>query len=85
MLQLWSSRLREGRASVKDDPRSGRPYATTTKANIKRVEELVEEDRRISLRAIEAQTSLNICTIHAILHDHIGMSKRKSRWVSGIP
>jgi histone-lysine N-methyltransferase SETMAR len=78
---LWSSRFREGRASVKDDPRSGRPSTTTTKANIKRVEELVEEDRRISIRAIEALTSLNVFTIHAILHDHLEMRKRKSRWV----
>lgn len=78
---LWSSRFREGRASVEDDPRSGRPSTTTTKANIKRVEELVEEDRRISLRTIEALTSLNLFTIHAILHDHLEMRKRKSRWV----
>ena len=62
--------FREGRASVKDDPRSGRPLTATTKENIKRVEELVEEDRRISIRAIEAITSLNIFAIHGILHDH---------------
>ena len=49
--------------------------------NIKRVEELVDENRRISLRAIEALTSLNIFTIHAILHDYLEMRKRKSRWV----
>ena len=78
---LWSSRFREGRASVKDDPRSGRPLTATTKENIKRVEELVEEDRRISIRAIEAITSLNIFAIHGILHDHLDMRKRKSRWV----
>jgi histone-lysine N-methyltransferase SETMAR len=78
---LWSSRFREGRASVKDDPRSGRPQTTTTQANIKRIEELVEEDRRISIRAIEVQTSLNLFTIHAILHDHLELRKRKSRWV----
>lgn len=78
---LWSCRFREGRTCVKDDNRSGRPSTTITKSNIKRVEELVEEDRHISLRAIEALTSLNIFTIHTILHDHLEMSKRKSRWV----
>lgn len=78
---LWSSRFREGRVSVNDDPRPGRPLTATTKANIKRIEELVEEDRRISLRALEALTYLNLFTIHGILHDHLDMRKRKSRWV----
>jgi len=78
---LWSKRFREGRDSVKDDQRPERPLTATTKANIRRVEELVEQDRRITYRAIEALTSLNLHTIHGILHDHLGRRKRKSRWV----
>jgi len=77
----WSKQFREGRESVEDDPRPGRPVTAATKSNIQRVEQLVEEDRRISLRAIQALTSLNLRTIHDILHDHLEMRKKKSRWV----
>ena len=71
VVSFWSKRFREGRESVEDDPRPGRPVTAATKSNIERIEQLVEEDHRISLRAIQALTSLNLQTIHDILHDHI--------------
>ena len=81
VVSFWSNRFRGGRESVEDDPRPGRPVTAATKYNIQRIEQLVEEDRRISLRAIQALTSLNLKTIHDIMHDHLDMRKRKSRWV----
>lgn len=77
----WSNQFKAGRQSVEDEPRSGRPSTATTKANIQRVDELVDEDRRITIRAIEAHTSLSLQTIYSILHDHLDLRKRKSRWV----
>ena len=63
---LHSGQVDLDRVSVKDDTRSGRPITASTEENIKRIDDLVREDRRISLRAIEALTSLNITVIHSI-------------------
>ena len=81
VVSFWSNRFHGGRESVEDDPGPGRAVTAATKYNIQRIEQLVEEDRRISLRAIQALTSMNLKTIHDIMHDHLDMRKRKSRWV----
>ena len=74
VVSFWSKRFREDRESVEDDPRPCRPVTAATKSNIQRIEQLVEEDRRISMRSIQALTSLNLKTIHDILHDHLEMT-----------
>ena len=77
----WSRRFKDGRVSVEDDPRQGRPSTTLTKANIQLVEKLIDEDSRISYRSLVELTSLNLNTIHKIIHDHLHMKKKKSRWI----
>lgn len=58
----------------------GRVYILMrTALKIKRVEELAEEDIRISLRAIEALTSFNLSIILVILYDHLKMRKNANR------
>ena len=62
----WSHRFKEGRISVEDEPRPGRPSPTLSNANIQLVEKLIDEDSRISYRELAALTSLNLPEIHSI-------------------
>ena len=41
----WHKRFREGRESVKDDERSGRPSTSRTYDNIAAIDKMVKEDR----------------------------------------
>ena len=41
----WHKRFREGRESVKDDERSGRPSTSRTDDNIAAIDKMVKEDR----------------------------------------
>jgi hypothetical protein len=74
-----SHRFKEGRISVEDDPRSGRPSTALSNANIQLVEKLIDEDSRISYRELAALTSLNLPAIHTIIDDHLHMRKKKFR------
>ena len=48
----WHKRFREGRESVKDDERSGRPSTSQTDDNIAFVAKMFQEDRRVTSRLI---------------------------------
>jgi len=48
----WQKRFREGRGSVKDDERSGRPTTSRTDDNIAVVDKMVKEDRKVTSQLI---------------------------------
>lgn len=77
----WAALFNEGRESVEDDPRSGRPITRTTPYYIKMVRELIEINCHISMVQIEAETSLSQGTINIILHQSLQLQKLASRWL----
>lgn len=80
-VQKWSSEFKRGRESIEDDPRSGGPVSALTEENVKKVEKLVLEDTRIKIGMLAEMTNLSVGTIHAILHEHLNLSKVSARWV----
>ena len=48
----WYKRFQDGREDVEDDERPGRPSASTTDENVEKVEEMVMNDRRITIREV---------------------------------
>ena len=45
-------RFKSGQLNIEESPRSGRPISATDEKNIKAVENLVVEDRRITIQEI---------------------------------
>lgn len=80
-VQKWSSEFKRGRESIEDDSRSGGPISATTEENVKKIEKIVLDDARIKIKMLAAMTNLSVGTIHAILHDHLNLSKVCARWV----
>lgn len=74
-------RFNSGDESTKDKPRSGAPITETTGDNIERVRCLIQEDPHISLRDIEANTSISKTSVERILHDHLNLRKLHACWV----
>lgn len=77
----WVERFKNGNESVEDFHRIGRPITETNSSNIERVRLLIEENSRISIHYIEAETGLSYGTIERIIHDHLYLRKLSSRWI----
>ena len=81
MVFEWARRFKDGQLNIEDSPRSGRPISSTDEKNIKAIENLVVEDRRITIQEIAKILGISSGTVHGILHDHVHMTKVCSTWV----
>ena len=76
----WHARFKEGRNSIEDDPRCGRQsvVACSIKDSVK---DMINCDRRTTVRAIADELCVSVSTVHGILTKELGMSKVSARWV----
>jgi len=74
VIRLHKSFL-EGRETVEDEPRAGRPSTSKTDDNVERVRSLVRSDRRLTLRMISSKLNLNRFTVHQVLTQDLDMRK----------
>ena len=47
-ISRWAQRFREGRLSIENDPKSGRPRTSNYDQSVKRVLQILEEDSRMT-------------------------------------
>ena len=78
----WHKRFKERREEVEDDPRSGRPSTSRTANNIERVKQLVCVDRRLMVRMIAEELSINKDTVWRIITENRKMRKVCEKMVS---
>ena len=71
----WHKRFKEGREDVEDDPRSGRPSTSKTEENVERVRQKVRSDRRLTVRMIANELSMNSERVWTIITEELGMRK----------
>ena len=81
IIYKWYSRFRLGYMCLDDDVRTGRPITAVTDENITKVEELVREDRQITIRQLVHDASVSTGTIETILHQHLGLRRVCSKLV----
>lgn len=63
----WCAEFKCDRTSVKDDPRSGRPSTSVTQEMIEKVEKIVLNDRRVTVRFIAEELKISSGSVHSIL------------------
>ena len=77
----WVTLFKNGRESIEDDPRSGRPIRGVTQDNIEAVSKVIMLDPHSTYIEIEALTSLSRGTIYNIIHEHLKLRKVVERWI----
>jgi len=55
----WVKRFSEGRESVTDEERSGRPATSRTEENIANFRQIVRENHRLTVRSIAEQVNID--------------------------
>ncbi|GFO44206.1 histone-lysine N-methyltransferase SETMAR [Plakobranchus ocellatus] len=71
----WCNWFGEGRTSLGNEPKSGRPKTSTNEENTTRVDELIRCDRRMKIREIALTLEIPKSTVHEIVHDTLGYRK----------
>ena len=72
---MWHKRFREGRESVNDDDRSGRPSTSQTDDSVQKVRQVLDKDRRLSVRMIAEECGIPKTIVHRILTEDLQMRK----------
>jgi hypothetical protein len=74
-------RFKEGRTSVDDDPRSGRPSTSKTDDNVAKVREVIHSNRRLPVREVAEEVSISKTVCHEILTENLGMNRIAAKFV----
>ena len=77
----WHKRFLEGRETLEDDKKSGRPILVRTPEMIEKVRDFVANDRNASLKMMEEALNISRETIRTILHEDLGKTKVCAKFV----
>ena len=78
----WHKRFREGRESVKEDERSGRPTTSRTDDNIATIDKMIKGDRNVTSRLIADTLGIPKTVVLRILRDDMKKIKRPGKFGS---
>ena len=77
----WYAEFKRGRTDTENAERSGRPNEVVIPETIKKVHQIVFENRKLKLREIADTLKISYGSVYAILHEHLPMRKLLSKWV----
>ncbi|KAJ8933794.1 hypothetical protein NQ318_001524 [Aromia moschata] len=72
----WHKAFAEGREDINDENRAGRPSTSSSDDNVKRVRDLLNTDRRLSVRLISETLDITKTIVHEIVSESLGMRKK---------
>lgn len=76
----WYNRFQQGQETVQDNDRSGRPVCVTS-ALVGEIKEMLDSDRRITIRDLVDRTDSSYGTVFNIIHNELGMRRICARWI----
>jgi len=77
----WIEMIENGRTSVMDAEHSGRPATATTRRKEERTQELICENRKITVEEVAGRLNVSVGSACSLIHDSLKFSKVCSRWV----
>jgi hypothetical protein len=80
----WHVRFMTGRTSVDDDEYTGRLTSCTTPETVARIQELIRQDRRRTIRDIAEEVEVGYGTCQRVLTEELGMHRVAAKFVPRI-
>ena len=77
----WVRHFNDGRESIENDPRVGRPVSVLTEKNVATVKTLIEEDAHYTVQEIEELSGIHSSSVLKILRERLGLRKICTHWV----
>ena len=77
----WHKRFKNGRLSVEDDKRSGRPSTSTDDPHIDEINTLVRANRRLTVRELAEECGISVGSRHHILTEGLKMHRVAAKFV----
>ena len=77
----WVHRFNDGRESIENDPRVGRPVSILTEKNVATVKMLIEEATPYTVQEIEKLSGIYSSSVSKILRERLGLHKICACWV----
>lgn len=78
---LWFKRFKDGRNSIDNDTRCGRPPTAVNDSNVSAVDKIIRADRRVRKQDIMLALQIGSHAVDEIIHDHLGFKKVCARWI----
>lgn len=66
---VWVAHFKEGRITIFDEPRSGRPKTSTDEASVQIIQNLLKVDRRVTVADAASTTGLSVGSVYSIIYD----------------
>ena len=83
-MKEWTCRVKVGRCSIEDKPRTERPISSTTPDVIAEVQEFVSIGPYLSIEEIALTLDISSGSVYTILHDLLEYRKISARWIPQI-
>ncbi|XP_068225004.1 protein GVQW3-like [Palaemon carinicauda] len=80
----WFGRFKEGKESLDDNDRSGRPSTSRNDDNIAAVKTITQSNRCLTIREISEETNLSFGSVQAVLTDDLNMRRVTAKFVPRI-
>ena len=80
----WHARFKTGRISVDDHKHTGKSTSCTTPETVARIQELIRQDRRRTIRDIAEEMEVGYGTCQRVLTEELGMRRVATKFVPRI-
>ena len=77
----WHERFKGGRQSVDDDERPGRPSTSTDDPHVDKINTLVRENRRLTIRELSEECGISVGSCYEILTEKLKMHRVAAKFV----
>jgi len=79
-VRRWVKHFKDGNTSIQDQPHSSRPRTASTEPNMKKADEIIKEDRRVTLDATATKLGIGHNAVQEMIGS-LGYRKICARWV----